>query len=551
MKYSLLIFTVITFFSGCVKEEIDIQNINSDSFDPSFATPIGNATFQIGRINDRTNRFLEVNPNTGVLEFSFDSPSFSYGISDFNIFPNQTISSSTAMNSSQVAAFNSLPTGSSYNFQTSNSNIITLPSSELLDSVIINNGVLSINILSNYTHSLSVVVTIPSLVKNGIVYSTIVPLNYVSTTPVTATVNLQLAGYKLDLTDGGITNNSIRISYNTTAIKGPSTANTSESVNFNLNLVLNEVEKIHGYFGNRVLTLDDTLDIDFLKGVTGGTINFADPRIELSVINEIGIPFDAVFTSISAWENTINQNIGGPGLTSIPLISAPNLIGDSTITNHLINNGNTTPILTAIINERPTKIAYSTAVQLNPNGITNNFITLSSRLQANAKFVIPLNGYGDGFQLSDTNSTKLEDIIGLDSTGSENLKGLTIRILATNGMPLEVGLQLYFLDNNNFLIDSLFTSGYTSILAPGTVNFSVPVTAPNYGKLISPSSKIFDIVISKDKYQKLIANNQAKIVYQTKMNTTGSSTMKNIKIFPEDYVKLKVSAKIDLKISLN
>lgn len=550
MKKIMLVSLSCFLLSGCIKEEINLQKVNSDSFDPSFAIPIGNVKLQLGRINDRSDRFLEVNSSTGLLELIFKNRTFDLGFNDFFIVPNQSLTMNTSMNASQVSAFNIIGLGSTYNFSSSNVALISVPSAELLDSILVNNGNLNITVSSTYAHDISIVLTIPSLVKNGIPYSTTVPLNYVATIPVTNTVNLSLAGYTIDLTDGGTTDNTIRFNYNTTLTKGISSATTAEAISFTSNYTLTQIDEVHGYFGNRTINQQDTISYDLYGNILGGTISFADPRIELAIYNSTGISFDADFTSISAPDNTINQNMGGPGLTSIPIISKSLIIGDSTLTNHIIDNSNTAPTLTTMLDEKPTRFAYGSSVQFNPGGLTNNFITRDSRLWASTKFILPLNGWGRGFSLTDTNKTSIENSIGLDSAEAENIKKLTLRIITTNRLPVSATIQAYFLDTNNTVLDSLFLSGASSIIGAGTVNFSVPTTDPNYGRVISPATRTIDVEMTKGQYQKLVGKNQTKIVYKVNTNTTGSSTMKNVKIFPEDYVNVKLSAKLDLTISI-
>jgi len=550
MKKTLIIIASLAFLSGCMKEVIDLEKVNSDSFDPSFAIPIGNVTLKLDRLNDQANRFLKINPTTGVFEFIYQSDAVELNFGDLFNMPNQNVSTTTSMSSSQVSAFNLVPLGSTYGYSNSNVGTFTLPSSEQLDSLIIKNGSLDINVSSTYTHDISIVLIIPSLLKNGAVFDTTILLNYTATTPVTGNINLLLAGYTLDLTDAGFTNNTLRFNYNITLTKGALPATTSESISFNSWFTFSDLEVAHGYFGNRIITESDTLEYDLFKNSFGGTVSIADPRIDLEYINSSGLSFRANFNSISAPENTINQNIGGPGLTSMPTIAKANFVGDSTITYHTIDNNNTTPTITDILNELPTKLAFSASIELNPGGVTKNFISENSKLRARTKLTVPLNGRADGFSLTDTNSTVLEQAIGIDSSDAENLKKVTIRLQVTNGLPISSSIQAYFLDSNNTLLDSLFSGGIQSIFGAGIVNFSVPTTDINYGRVITPAKRSVDIIMTKDQYLSLIVNKQSKLVYKVKFNTIGSSTLKDVKFFPEDYVDLKLSAKVDLTISL-
>ena len=106
-------------------------------------------------------------------------------------------------------------------------------------------------------------------------------------------------------------------------------------------------------------------------------------------------------------------------------------------------------------------------------------------------------------------------------------------------------------DDNNNVLDSLFVAGSQEILEAGTVNFSVPTSDVNYGRVTSPGKKTVDVILTKEQYKGLLANNQAKILYSAKFNTIENAALKNVKFFPQDYIDIKVSAKVDLTLSLN
>ena len=533
---------------NCMKDQVDLNKIDSDSFNPSFALPIASAKLQVGRINEQGNRFLEVNPTTGILEFAYLSEAYSLGFSDIYQVQNQNFNTSVAMPASVVSTFNSTPTGTSTSFSSSNTATFTVPGSEQLDSVIIQNGSLNISISSTYAHNTTITLTIPSMIKNGVAYTKVIPLIYSATLPVTATVNEPIDGYTIDLTDAGTTNNTVRFNYAVSVTKGITPATGAESIDFNFNVGLNTIDELHGYFGNATKNFSDSVKYDMFSSIFGGTLSFADPRIELTVYNSTGIDIDANFTSIIAPDNTTNTSLGGPGLTSIPVVLGATTVGDSTITYHTIDNSNTTPTLTTILDEKPSKFVFSSAFQYNPAGFTKNFITQNSEIRANSKFIIPLDLYGRDFSLNDTNNTSVEDVFGISEADADNINKITLRMFVTNRLPVEAQLQVYFTDSTLQLEDSLFDQGAEMILGRPAVNFAVPSTDPLYGKVIGATSRTLDVVMTKEKYKKLIKANSSNIIFKASTNTVDAASMRYVKIFPEDYIEIKLSAKLDLNI---
>ncbi|MEN8927528.1 MAG: hypothetical protein ABF242_10445 [Flavobacteriales bacterium] len=548
MKQTFLSLFSILLLAGCVKEELNLSNINSDTFNPSFALPVASARLQVGRINESGNRFLEVNPTTGILEFSYLSEAFRVGFSDIYQVNSQAFNTSVGMPSGTVSTFNASALGTSATFSASNTAAITVPGPELLDSIIVQNGNLNIALSSGFAHTTSVTLTIPSLVRNGIPFSAVIPLTYSGTVPVSATLSASIDGYTVDLTDAGTATNTVRFNYSVAITRGATPVTGTESIDFNFSLGLNRVDRAFGYFGNTVKTDNDTVEFDLFGNLFGGTLSFANPRMEFTIINTTGVDIDADFTSVSAPENTIIQNIAGPGLTAIPTIVAAASIGDSTITSHLIDNSNTSPSISQLMNEKPSKFAFATRFQFNPSGFTQNFITQNSKIEAQSKLVIPLDLYGSDFALSDTNNSDIEDVFGISEQDAENIDKITLRLNVTNRLPIEAGLQVYFADNLNGIIDSLFDAGTQMILNGATVNFSVPVTDPNYGKAISAENNTLDIIMTQAKYVKLIQAGSEKIIFKASINTVDAALMKYVKIFPEDYIDIKVSAKLDLNV---
>jgi hypothetical protein len=300
-----------------------------------------------------------------------------------------------------------------------------------------------------------------------------------------------------------------------------------------------------------VINVSDSLEIDVFKTSFGGDISFAKPRLEMTTYNMTGIPLGINFTSITMPSNTVNKVLTGSGLTGHPLVPKVAVIGDTTNTFHTIENSNTSPQLYLFLEEKPDLIKYSASLQLNPSGVTQNFIVKNSRIWAASKFIIPLDAYANGFELKETKNTSLEDIFGIGAADADNVKNILIRIIADNALPIETKLQAYFTDSNDLILDSLFKTGSQDLLPAANINFSVPTNHPDYGKVESPSRNIVDISISGAKYKKLIDNNASKILYKATINTAGASGSKHVKFLPSDYVNLKISAKVDFSIVIN
>jgi len=550
MKKLFLIIGIAFLANSCVKKEIELTTLETEAFDPSFAIPFGNIKLELGRVEkELSNPFLQINPTTNIMEFIVsDQEVMNYGMDELFTVANPTFTNSVGMPAGTVTSFNALALGATTNVNSNSTSTITAVNGEMIDSVILRKGKLNVGISSTFTHNASIILTIPSFKKNGISLSKTYTINYVSSTPVTLNLVESLDGYDIDLTDGGSTNNTVRFGYNITFTKGVGTATGSDQINFTLGLDMDTVERVKGYFGNPSLNVKGSNYFTVFQASFSGGISFADPRLEIKTHNMTGIPIDFSFDSINMPNNATNKYMRGSYISNNLAITKATNIGDTTHSDYVINNSNSSPQVKLFMEEKPDVIDYSVDLQINPAGVTPNFLTRESRIWANAKVILPLDAHVTGFTLNDTNNTKIKDLIGIGAADADNVKNILLRIIADNSLPIETKLQAYFTDSNNVIIDSLFDAGSEDLLPAATINFSVPTSHIDYGKVTSPTRNIIDISISNTKYKKLVDNHQSKIIYKATTGTVGAGTSKYVKFTPDNYVNLKIGAKIDLNV---
>lgn len=533
---------------GC-KKEVALENLESDTITPSFGVPIAEATLNLGRYLDSAkNSFIVTNSATGILEYIYPKTLFDLRAADFFTLSLSPISASVSMPAPAVTAFNSGGAGTNVSFGQASTESLSFPNGEQLDSITVKSGNLTVDITSTFTHDGSVTIIIPSLKSPiGTIYSTTIPLDYVATIPVTGSSSLDITGYTFDLTDSATTSNTINYEVAIQLTNSGTGATGAESIDVSIDLGINEFQTIYGYFGNSTSFIDqDTIAIDFFQNLFGGTIHVADPRIELDFINSTGIPVQTIFNAVYSPTPGSSVTIGGPGLSSIPLITAPTTVGDSTTTSHIIDNSNTSPTLSALVDESPEEIVYDGSTQVNPSGPANNFLDESSKIKCNSRFVLPLYGWGNNFNLTDTSSFDAEDILG-DSVSE--VKSATVRLFVTNEFPVGASVQLYFADSNNVVIDSLFTTANgENIIAAAPVNTSAPISSLLYGTSTGSVKKITDVTLDKAKLINLSNNGVKKIFMLVSANTTNASSAIDVKFLPRYNIKVKVSARVNLEL---
>ena len=114
-------------------------------------------------------------------------------------------------------------------------------------------------------------------------------------------------------------------------------------------------------------------------------------------------------------------------------------IGDTVITNFVFNRENSN--IDAILNALPVALDYEINALINPTADTTirGFLTDSSAYQVEVDLNLPLYGSADRFTVRDT--------IGLDLNGRyENIREVTLRLTADNGLPVALEVEGTFLD---------------------------------------------------------------------------------------------------------
>lgn len=550
IKKLFAISAIIFIAQGCIKKEIELQKLESEAFDPSFATSLGGATFNLGRLESHyVDDHFEYNASTGLLEYVYYKRLFELGLIDMFSIPAMNATASFGMPGADQSTMNFGGAGTVVNFSNQSTTTFPVSNSEQIDSIIVRNGTMNINLSSDFAHDGVIDIIIPSLKLNGVAFTTTLNLDYVATVPVTASLtNFDLSGYTIDLTDGGTTDNTARFAFNVQMTSSGAPIVGTESLDFTIDFTVDTLQEAHGYLGAYTNILaQDTMYIDLFENLNGGSIHVEEPIINLKIYNNTGIEVQTNFNTIFSSDNNGN-NLTGVGL-NLPLINRAINVGDTAITNDSIDKTNSN--IVQVIDLAPNGLIYDASSNTNPGGVTQNFITYDAALWCDAKLRLPLYGWGNDFTFTDTTDADLDNILGVDSADAENIKQVDLRLIVDNGLPIEAKIQVYFADTNNNVLDSLFnTANGEDIIRRANVNFSVPNTNPAYGTVNSSVRKITDIVIDKNRFNNLSNNGAKKIIYKAQGLTNDAPT-ENVKFQPSNSLIMKLSTKVDLDIQVN
>jgi hypothetical protein len=325
-------------------------------------------------------------------------------------------------------------------------------------------GSLRFQMQSPHQEDINVLITLPNFTKNGAVFNVQKTIHYNGSAPSEAFIDpINMAGYTLSLD-----NNMMTMYYQ---------AQTANGNNVEIFPIVGMAENweydfIKGNWKADTIQISrDTMLIDLYENSIGGNITFADPRISIIVNNSFGFNTQVNITELqlitpdneSIW---LESEVLSNGIT----LNYPSLteVGNTKETAFTLNKNNSN--LADLLNARPKQLIYDAAILINPenNNSLSGFMTDNSGLDFRFKTELPIYGTASGFTI--------EEPMELDWNDLDNIEAIEFKIIVDNGMPIEAGMQLYFLDEQDNRVDSLY-SDYQYLIKAASVGNDGQVTA--------------------------------------------------------------------------
>lgn len=402
---------------------------------------------------------------------------------------------------------------------------LSLPSGLKINRLNFKAGTLNYTFENRNNQSVNVVVTFPQITKNG------APLRFQASLPAysgsgaapTATsigMPIDLNGYDLQAV-----NNLIFIQYVATT-PGGTQVNLS---NFTIQLSNLAFSYAEGYFGNFLYEgTRDTLNIDFFDNWIRGDVYFENPRITLNVQNSFGIPTRARVNVLNVL--TVKNQVlplESPYVTNGIDFPYPSMseIGQVKTGSFSFTKENSN--IDIILGEGPVALDYDVDAVTNPDNNTGiiGFITDSSYYKVEMEVELPLYGRASGFAVRDT--------IDLDFDNYDDVDEVEFKVVADNGIPLDVAIQGYFVDANNVVIDSLLPAQQTLVQA-------APVNAN--GEVTGTQQKITFIPYDEVRFARL-RENAVRLWLYAAFSTNNNGTT-SVRVRNTQDVRIRIGAKL-------
>lgn len=306
---------------------------------------------------------------------------------------------------------------------------------------------------------------------------------------------------------------------------------SASSISFTYGIQDIQFDFVQGWLGVKQIDLpSDTIDLGFEElDKLGGTIYLDNPTINILVDNNILLPvsFDLNMQS------TNNQgNIVGLGIDPLYL-PVPQNPGDEVHEPMMISNSNSN--LSDFLSNIPQTLSIGGNIVTNPDSATNgidytNYVSSSGAVNLGVEMQLPFKLSLDHLTFSDTMdvSVSAEDV--KDALGGK------LSIVSINGIPLEVDVDLYFIDTiSNQVIESI------------PVNLMDPALVDANGNVSQSTEKTTSIVLTEDQIKNL--PNAQKLAFTATANTTNSQNQ-TVQFYSDYSIDIKVGVLINYSVEL-
>lgn len=414
-----------------------------------------------------------------------------------------------------------------------------------LTEVIAQSGQVNVDAFNNLPDTLFYTYVIPPARKNNLIFKEV---GYILPAPDTLHPThvhnvYDLSGYTIDLK--GVNENSFNTLY-FNIIGSIDSSKTIQTLGTNNRLSLQtSFTGLVPYYARGYLSQDtvefgpSSIPVNLFSHITSGTLNLNNVKLSLSVDNGIGVDAKVKINNIQA----VNTKTGatktlaphGAGYQNPFMITRATESGNF---NNPVNVANSTLMMdhsnsndTALVNILPDKFNYDLMLYLNPNGNTSNyhdFAYQSSGINASLNMEIPLNFMSNQLTLVDTSAFSIGS-----STQAGNISSGNFFLDVTNGFPLSGTVQMFLLNSNGTIIDSLFST--TSFDAPPIGNGGI-VRETKFTRLVIP--------ISESKMQNVFKTTKAII----KVSFTTANGNQNVKIYSDYKFGLKLIGDFTYKV---
>ena len=305
------------------------------------------------------------------------------------------------------------------------------------------------------------------------------------------------------------------------------------AVNIQLQFRSFDFSSIKGFFGTQSVALPaETIDVGLFKDAfDGADVSLAEPKINLEIVNEYGVPCKIDFKQLEARKDGaaplgVQLNPANP-----VTLQSPAVLGGSATTSIRVSN------VKELLDYAPSQFRYQGDARLN-DGITTgvNFLADTSETKIRMNIEVPLYGSASNVVVRDTVEVDWSDV------DQSNIEKASLQIKTINQLPLNGSVQLYLADKNFVVFDALLTEAQTNLIKGSAVNA--------LGELQTAGIYQSTLALEEARLQRIFEAKHVIIVAVLSTSRDASGNFPNVK-FKADYVlSIEAGVLADLKLNV-
>ena len=529
---TFLFVAILFLLTSCFKELADdINKIDNLKWNPTLALPLANGSFTIGEFAKGLSgeNFSTTSRDDGLVVFTYTQDQvFSETAEELVDIGDQNFNTTINPLSATIP---DLPINGTITEQELHDFNLAPTENDKLYNATLKGGALVIDLIGDFPASGELILTFDLLTKDGVALETSFQWDYEGSNSQQFQRTLDLAGFDIDFTNNGSTYNYFYFTSTLTLNYEGQSVTSTNGIAMNMDILSLEFSQAFATISKRVVVTEtNEFTFNFMDELKGGVYYFDEPSINFNFSNGFGIPVNAtivetVATSESKGKISLSGDVvGTPFPIAYPSMEEIGNVLESDISiNHLNSN------LPEIIAWPPNSISYTIEGMVNPNANDDiHFALDTSRVSANIDLELPMIGRFRNLTLAenyDFNGSKLEEV-----------EYALFRLGSSNGFPINAHIQLYFLDNNGALIDSLIYDD-SKVLEAGLTN--------DIGKVTEPTAKDIDVLVPKNRLGPI--STSTRILLRATLDTPENDT-RSVRIYDEDKLIIKLFAQTEFEV---
>ncbi|MFC2151539.1 hypothetical protein ACFLSE_03355 [Bacteroidota bacterium] len=549
LKVLLPIFIIFIFYQ-CMHDEFDFNKLDDEmEITAGMLAPVAYGSLTLDDIISEFDSTSYISTDAdGLLMITYEDSLFSFIADDLLNIPSQDfIEYFIESDFTILPGFPGWNVGDTLVLDRTENFPFSFSQGEKLDSMILDEGTMVFDISSEFQHTGNIHITCPNIRLNNIPFSETIVIDDASggfsfNSPFT------LDGYTIYLVDSvGSDSLFLPVDFRVELINSGAGIAAGEEIGITATIENINFDAIFGYIGDyELLTQTGDLDLGFFENTIEGYIRFENPEINFNITNSYGVPAAVSISRFTGFKGDTDsiQMIFDSTIDTFGYAypTLTDYINNDIFKDTTISISGTNSNVSDFLAFLPSSLEYSLSAQSNPDGpgASYNFVSDDSRIDIDFEFILPLWFQADSFALEDTIDL---DLINIEED-ADFIERVSIMLEVSNGLPLEIDFQLYFLDSLYNPVDSLFDENARPIISSGIID-------PVSHAVISPGIKTSLVQYTNDDINALNTVKYGIIRAGLKTPSDSNEDLVSVKFYTDYSVDFNLSVGVDVKANSN